>query len=70
MATKKQEHVVLNGEVRKQHYPIYEVRCKDTLIEWTDNRSDAREAYMQASKPAQFIRRLSAMQAPQLMECK
>lgn len=68
--SKKQEHVVLDGDFRKQHYPIYEVRCKDTLIEWTDNHSDARAAYMRALKPAQFIRRLSAIKAPQLIECK
>ena len=66
----KKERVVFNGETRKQHYPIYEVRTKDTLIEWTDNRNDARNAYAQTAKPAQIIRRLSPMSPPQLLECK
>jgi hypothetical protein len=48
---KPPERVVFAGVVRHQYPPFFEVVCRGTSVEFTDRRSEAHNAYQQASAP-------------------
>lgn len=56
LAPRKVERAIYDGNVPKQHAPYYEVLSKGTMVEYTDKRGEAFEAYFASGLPREIVR--------------